>query len=595
MAFPSEGFRERLRGWLASRRASRVIVALAVLLCVPSLTTGLVADDYVHQCILGGGDGIPGLPANRLDLFTFASGIPARNHALVDAGVFPWWTDPEVKLAFFRPLSALTHLLDHLAWPSTAWMMHAENLLWFMAVLLAVGAFYRRFLTPAWLAGLALLLYAVDDAHGPAVGWVANRNALVAISLALPAVALHDRYRREGWRPGRWLAPLMLALGLLAGESAIAATAYRAAHALHVDRGTLRARLASLWPYAGVTLLWRALYGALGYGTRASGVYFDPSEDPRRFLLALPERLPHLVAAQFALPWSDFSSLYPSLGPTVTRVMLGWALVVVAVLVASVAPLWRRDPITRFFVTGTALSLLPISSTFAADRLLWFVGVGAMGIVAQVIAHGRGVFARAVAAGFIVVHLVLAPPLLALRSRSMDTVERALARANDSIPRGPEIEGKTLVLMNPPADPLAGYVLFTRAARGEPRPERLRWLATGAEDVRVTRADDRTLRVRPEGGFLANVSEWMLRSPARPMAVPETIPLTGVSVDVTERGEGERPSEAVFRFDRALEDPSLVFMQWSGYGFVPFPLPALGASVVLPRQDFLKALFGPGS
>ena len=573
MTFPSEGLRDRLRRALASGRASRVIIALAVVLCAPSLTTGLVADDYVHQCILDGGDGIAGLPASRLDLFTFASGIPSRNHALVDAGVFPWWTDPTVKLAFFRPLSAVTHLFDHLAWPRSAWLMHAQNLAWFLAALLAVGAFYRRFLT----------LFAVDDAHGPAVGWVANRNALVALALALPSVALHDRYRREGWRPGRWLAPLMLALGLLAGESAIAVTAYLAAYAVHVDTGGWRARIASLWPYAGVTLLWRALYGALGYGTEGSGVYFDPSADPARFLLALPDRLPHLVAAQFALPWSDFSSLYPSLGPAVSRVMLGWAIVVVALLVACVVPLWRKDRVTRFFVMGTALSLLPISSTFAADRLLWFVGVGAMGIVAQVIAQARGLFARAVAAGFILVHLVLAPPLLALRSRSMETVEKALARANDSIPKGPVIEGKTLVLLNPPADPLAGYVLFTRSAREEPRPARLRWLATGAEEVTVTRVNDRTLRVRPKAGFLANVSEQMLRRPARSMAVHETIALTGVSIEVTESGEGGRPSEALFRFDRPLEDASLSWMQWSGYGFVPFPLPAVGASVLLAR------------
>ena len=73
--------------------------------------------------------------------------------------------------------------------------MHAQNLLWFAVTLGVVAAFYRRFIASDWIAGLALVLFALDDAHGPAVGWVAKSifpsnflsGAVVRLSCCLAA------------------------------------------------------------------------------------------------------------------------------------------------------------------------------------------------------------------------------------------------------------------------------------------------------------------------------------------------------------------------------------------------------------------------
>ena len=45
--------------------------------------------------------------------------------------------------------------------------MHLHSLAWFSAMLAAAAAFYRRFEAPG-IAGLSLLVYALDDAHGSA-------------------------------------------------------------------------------------------------------------------------------------------------------------------------------------------------------------------------------------------------------------------------------------------------------------------------------------------------------------------------------------------------------------------------------------------
>jgi hypothetical protein len=143
----------------------------------------------------------------------------AQRAVLREEGVFGWWMAPDFRMSFWRPLSSLTHVLAHWLWPRSFVLAHAQSMLWLAALLAVLAVLYRRFHLP-WVAHLALLLYAVDDARGWVLGWVANRNVLVAATLAFAA---HDRARRDGWRPGRWLAPALFAAALLGGEAALGA------------------------------------------------------------------------------------------------------------------------------------------------------------------------------------------------------------------------------------------------------------------------------------------------------------------------------------------------------------------------------------
>lgn len=585
--------RERLQRWLASPAAPWFAVAAALLLTAPSVTTGLAADDWLHQLIAcGRADAVlPGLPSGRLDLFSFAGRDPSSVPRLVDAGLFPWWTDRRVELAFWRPLSSLTHLLDWVAWPHAPWLMHLHNLAWFALALVAVAAFYRRFLGAGAAAGLATLLYAIDDAHGPAVGWIANRNAMVALALALPVVVVYDRGRRDGWRPAAWLGPALFAVALLAGESALAAAAYLGAHALFLDRARWRARLAALAPYGVVVVAWRVVYHALGYGTRHSGVYLDPGSQPLELLRVLPSRAAYLLASQLALPWSDFGPLYPFASARLAATMCAIAAATVALFAVVLWPLCRRDATARFLAVGALAALVPVCSTVPADRLLFFVGVGCMGLVARwLMTRPRGLLPAAFAALLILIHVVLAPPLLALRSRSMTTVNAAIRRADDSLPHGEAARGRTFVLVDPPTDPLVGYLPLRRGAAGEPLPT-LRWLATGERAVELWREDARTVRVRPDGGYLRFISEQLLVSAAHPPAVGTHVHLPDVDVEITAAEPDGRPAEARFRFAAPLEADE--WFVWRDNGYRPFAPPPVGAHVVLPPVDLGAALFAP--
>ena len=589
--------------WSLARWAPALVILLGLGLAAPALTASFAADDHLHRIVARDQPGIDGLQSRPHDLFVFADGEPVHNEALRDAGVFPWWTDPSLRLAFFRPVSSATHAVDHALWPDSALAQLAHNLLWLAVVLGVTWAFYRRFLGVRAIAVLALALYAVDDARGPVVGWIANRNALVALALAIPVLLAHDRWRRDGWTPGRWVGPAGLALALGAGESALAITAYLGAHALWLDRGRWGERALALVPYLVIVVAWRVLYDHLGYGVTGSGVYLDPGADPTGFAAAAIVRLPLLLVGQLALPWSDFASIYPVLGVGVLVTMVALAVATIVVIGLACARLLRRDPVSRFFATGMVLAAVPVASTFPADRLLGFVGLGAMGLIAQLLAAAarrrqelgdgrpRRAAAVTVAVGLAVVHLVLSPPLLALRSRSMVSVARVLDRADAGIPADPGVAGRTVILAAAPSDALAGYIPLMRQSRRQPRPAHLYWLATGTSAVTFERLDERTLRVIPAGGLLRHEVDQMMRSPRQlPFDVGDRVALTGLTVEIEAVTADGRPSQILAHFDHSVDDPALIWLRWEGKTYVPYQPPRIGARDTLPAVEFLELL-----
>lgn len=587
--------------WLSGRWAPLVVVCLGLALASPALTGGFTADDHLHRLMARDDPGIPGLESRPLDLFVFASGDRGDAARLRDAGVYPWWTDLGVRMAFLRPLSSATHAVDHALWPERAELMLLHNLVWLALSLVLAWRFYRRFVQVRWLAVLALILYAVDDARGATVGWIADRNALIAPVFAIPALLAHDRWRRTGWRLGAWLGPLAFVLALGAGEGSLAIIAYLAAHALWLDRGTWGSRALALAPYAGAVVVWRCLYGALGYGVIGSGIYHDPSAEPLRFGIDAAARIPLLLLGQLGLPWSDAGTLYPLMGPYALPVMVAFALAFLTAVGLACLRLLRHDATARFFATGMVLAAVPVASTLPADRLLGFVGLGGMGLVAQLLGvaltrrdllAGRGLRrtgALAVVTVMVVVHLVLAPPLLMVRSRSMVTVGGVFDRADRGVPSDPAVTSRTVILVTAPSDAFGGYLPLMRASRRQARPAHLYWLATAITPVTVERVDRRTLRVTPEGGFLRYQVDQMLRSPARPFARGERIVLSGVTIEI-EAVAGGRPLAVLARFDRSLDDQSLVWRRWSGRTYVEYTPPPLGATEVLAPFDMLKIL-----
>src|SRR4051794_3284408 len=209
-------------------RAFVAIVALAALLALPTLGIGFYSDDWMFLAIFE--RALP-LFGSRFDLYHFASGGPGVIREQVRLGMLPWWTDPDIKIHFFRPLSSALLSLDHALFGLHAVGYHVHAVLWFVLLVAVVGLFFRTVL-PRSMAALGLLLFAADGTHAEPLAWLADRHMVVAGVLALAPLALYIRHR-EASRSGltssgasRFLLAAGFAVALMAGEAALGAVAY---------------------------------------------------------------------------------------------------------------------------------------------------------------------------------------------------------------------------------------------------------------------------------------------------------------------------------------------------------------------------------
>ncbi len=579
------GQQTRLERWrlrLGHPRAPVWILGLALLLTSTALGVGLQLDDFVLKALL---IGAPEVRVAPWDAFAFFPEGSPRLSVQRELGELPWWTAPDLRLAFFRPLSSLSHWLDFQLWPDSPVLMHLHNLAWFALLVFLAGWIYRGVLAEGdepWVAGLAMLLFAVDDVHGQAAGWISSRNTLLSACFGFLAIALHHRWRRwrRGWRPGVALAPAAFLVGLFCGEGTVAALGYLLAHALFLDPAPGWRRLRGLLPYGLCLILWRVLYDAGGFGVERSGFYLDPLRETAAFLRLLPERLGLLFFTQWGFPPTEFVTV--SGGERSGRVLAIAGFLLFALLAWMMGPLLRRDARARFWALGSLLSMVPIAGTLPATRLLLFTGLGAMGLLAQWLAGvPRRRACRVAAAALVAIHLVLAPLVLPVMTYALAIPGQASLRAAESLPPDAAIQGRDVVIVNAP-DFLffAGYIAPLRYLEDRPRPAHLRVLATGPVPLEVSRPDPRTLQVESAAGFPAGVADPVYRGPTAPLRPGDSIDLPGMRVEVREAGGDGRVRSAVFRFAEPLE--RLVVLQWRDGVYRPFQPPRVGERVTLP-------------
>jgi hypothetical protein len=567
---------------------------LAIILTLPSLKAGLIADDYHHKLLMSGSKSILRLLDSPIDMFRLIDGNPQRTVELIDRGFFPWWAYEKIKGAFWRPLASITHWLDYIIWPNSPPLMHFHSLLWYGALVMVVAFLYRRFATIPLVAGLAALLYAIDDAHGMPAGLISNRNALMATFFGAMAIIAHDKWRRDNWHAGIALGPLLLAASLLSAEAGISTCAYLAAHMVFIDRSTWRKRIVAITPYVAVVLIWRFLWTYLGYGVENIGVYVDPVSEPLRFISAVKNHAPFLLLGQLALPPSDISMmLYPK------HWILLWrsALIFLLLLAFVFASLLRRDRIARFWALGMLLSILPICATFPSDRLLTFVGIGAMGLVAQLLFVVLGktepqpklllwrIPALVLAGIFILIHLIVAPLALPVRAAYPMMPKKFTDKLMISGPLDNTVKNQDLVIVNPPVSFFVMVNPLIWESNNQPVPRHLRVLTSSLfRPVKIHRPDAKTLVVQPEYGYYAWVLDAGFRDKKHAFCVGDRVELTGMTVEIRELTLDGQPAKAAFTFSVPLEDPSLRWLQYKDGSFVPFTPPAIGESVVLQAE-----------
>ncbi len=588
---------------LCARRLPLYLAILGVVLALPSLWAGLEADDYFHRAALLPMTEFPDLNTPPLELFAFTNGDAERMQRIMDLGIAPWWTLLELRMAFCRPLTAFTHWLDYRLWPHTPMLMHVQNLVWFGALVFAAAVYYRRIMGWTVVAGLAALLFAVDDGHATPAGWIAGRNALTSMFFGLCCLIAHDRWRRDAWTWGALWGPIALLAALLSAEAGVSTFAYLVPYAAFIDRGRWWPRVRALAPYFVILIGWRIVWALRGYGVHGVGAYVDPLGNPLAFAVSVANIAPILLLGQWATPPSDLYILYDIFMPGSAR-WVGWGAVgVLAMMALIMVPHLRRDRTAKFWASGMLLSLVPIcaSANFPMDRLLVFVSLGAMGLLGQFLiavyehvrrrrqASGdvapvaRRLPAMVLAGSFVLLHLVIAPVATLGRAAAPAGPKSFTEQFYVDFPDDADLAGRDVVIINAPSAGLAGMLPLLRATAGTTLPRRVRMLGPSLSALSVTREDARTLIIDPDDGYLHWAYDRLVRSEAFPFETGDRIEVEGMTVVIQDATPDGRPAVVAFRFDAPLDDPAFVWLQWRDGRFVSFSPPAVGQTIRTAR------------
>ncbi len=560
---------------------------LALLLTLAAIPVGFMTDDQAFRAVL---HARRSEPRAAWDLFRFSAGDASTNAALVGSGRLPWWTAPDFKLHFLRPATSALFTLDDAVFHDGPLGYHLHSIAWYLALLAALAWLYRR-LFPGWTGVLALLVFALSHAHVSPYAWISARHVLVGGLPAVLALAAHVRSREDGWRPGRWLAPAGLVLGLSGSEAALAAVPFWLAYerASPARAHGWRDRIGRSVPPLAIAAAYLGVYHLIGCGARGSGGYRDPFSSPLAFAQAAATRVPILlgdallgVRAEIAYVWGEVPL---GLVGAAACIVLG------ALYAATRSAITEQERAAlRWLVPGAVAATLVGVAGFPAGRVLVIPDVGFAALVGVLMRRG---FASAAAAApargvrvagaalLAIVHVGLAPlsslhvmKTMVHRARATDAIARAIARDTPETGR---------VFLVAASDPMV--FLYPRGILAETAPGRLRCfsvLSAARSAHRLTRTGERSLTLEPldrpllDGGF-----DTLFRSPDEPFAAGDVVSQCGAVVRVAAVEDG-KPSRLDVTFDAPLDGSDLALLAWRGSRIERLAAPPVGAGLELP-------------
>ena len=570
---------ERLVEWLSKPRGALGVAALAFVMSLPALAIGLTADDFdlafaVRRDPLGAYAFHPRDADVRRDQI-----LAAR-----EAGLVPWWIDPELHQAFMRPLSSLSLALDFALWPGAPWWMHLENSLLFAALVLLAAGLYRDFGLPARARGLATFFFAMQAGQSMTVGWISGRNTLLAALFGFLSLRWFIAAQR-GRRVYLLGSLAAFAAALLSAEGGSATLAYVLAYALCIGpqsaptsevtiRSTLARRLAALWAFALVALGWLVAYKLGGYGVKGSGFYLDPLQDPLSFSLNLLTAIPIYLASQLTVPFAGAAGSHPLASP----LMAALSLVILYTSRRLWLPWLRLDSRARALGVGAFLAILPLGSSVPQDRLVSFIALGICGLLALIVeerlGEGGGQLPQRGARRLFRLHAIWAPLLfIPFLFGSLSMIAGGGAVLLDRVLGD---DPRPVLLVNAPSALPAQFFARKRQWFGEALPA-LDVLYAGSSEIELTRKDDRVLELVVPRGYFFGPFEQVERNPrSHPLRAGETITLAPMRVQVLGVRDGA-PTRVRFELRQPLS--ALRVYAWQGRKLELLKLPNLGQSV----------------
>lgn len=529
-------------------------------MALPALWVGFHEDDFIQRVALAGS--LSGYERGPLSLYEFVRGGP-ENLQLMNDGLIPWFSDPELRIRFFRPLSSLLVALDAEVFGRHAMPAIAHSLLWFAVCCWLVTRIHRQLL-PERAAFWASLVFVVAGSHAASLAWIAARHVLVGGAFALAAWLVQLRTRERDSKLG-WAGVALLGTGLLASEAALAVLPF-VLFPIALRPVPLRARLRAALPWLLVPLLYLGFYVGAGYGPARMGSYVNPLETPLRFALDLGSRLPQLMAETF----SGVPAILGTFGgPTRS------ALIIVGYLAFGFIAwmfLQRRRELGAeqlpWLPVAFVASMVPVAGTILDGRVLLIPMAGSSMMIGALIALAldnrlpKSQRRRGERLGLVVL-LLLNFALSPLARLGIVLATAQISRLEAAMPERARIRcaSGARVLLVGGSDPAVGLYAASIFRFSDRAPWRSFHVLTMApNDLTLHRDGPNSFVMRIVGPRETNFAEQLYRS--QPLPRGARVTLAALSVQVLEAVE-EGPTAARFELANETVD-EVCFLRWQG-------------------------------
>ena len=543
----------------ADPRHARVGLVVALLAGlgahIPSLRAPPVIDDHFHRAWLEGSAAIPRAP---WDLYRWVSS--GEVDRLIRAGHIPWWSDPGLRIAVFRPISSLTRWFDHAGLVDRIGLSHAHSVLWWLVLMLLVWAGLRGVSATARVT--AITLVSLSPTLLVPVRWLADRNALISFVFAAAGWVVASQ-RADDRRTLPVIASLT-ACAALGGEIAWSlAPVLIALHALRFDdaRRTLRFAMAVGTGLVAVLGLSRVL----GYGIHHSGIYLDPFTQPAEYVRQLPLRLALLISR---MPATAIDALLPGAGGLREFLALPALLLAVLLPLALIPGAKRR----AWLLVAALASLLPVVPAVPSLRLLFGHHLALVMFAVWPAAQPTSAFRRGIALGPIAL-LLLGAALATARDASQQVQPPTAVTSLAAL--GVRSNDRVLLVST------SNFEVFQHPdviRRGLASPAEWLVACSARSPVLLTRSGARTLALRATTPLLHPAD--LYRSHHNALRVGERHRVGSVNLTVRAVAEG-RPTWLELDFDDDLEHRPWRLIQAHGLRLQSLPLLPVGASMMV--------------
>ena len=582
---------------MLSRRQSTRLAILLILAGLAvhahSIGWGFLYDDFMHQALMRYRDQFPEVCA--WNLYDYGT-RPEPGDSLYRAGLYPWWTAADFSVRFLRPVSSLSILSDFALYRSWAPGYHLTNLCLFGILLALVFRMARQFGAPRRAALWALAFLAFEDVLALPVGWIANRNALLASLFTTAALLALHRHRSRRCRAALALSVLFFLLACGSKESGLMTLPLMGFYLLLLEpgppgenllQGCVRVlRCGVLWIFAAVAGVYLVAYLAAGYGTNSqlySTLWGAPGVYVQRLATFVPVALTGLF---FGVP-ADMVFARPALALRIL-VLGAPALGLLTILFLRVL---RGNRLAGFAAVWTLLALVPVAGVTTGDRLLVNACVGTSMLLGLLVdglgglpeALRRRRYGRlAVIAGFALVGIVLSAAMIRLRGRLFMKLaghdREAIAHAEvDPSAANP----KSVFVLSVPGAFFGLTLLPTWAVTHDDPSRAFNYMQMGRRPLALRRENRNTLMVNYGApGLLDNRYERLFQTSPTPPAQGTVFMTAEYSATVMETSAGGVLGVRL-EFNRDLDDPSYAFLAWSDGRLRKVSLPALGETLQL--------------